>query len=1607
MSELIKKPYKISLWEDEQIYLIKDKGADDSARYETTTLPESGYDLLNKYVRENCLAIIGSNTMDTPIRAFEPKLVRQTNGTNTLTFQIFYRYYDEDDECFKLNPFTNLLVNERKVKLFYDGEWFDFVIKQIQEDSQKYTFTYTCQDLYISELAKNGYNLVFDTELENNMGTITELAEVILDGTDWQVGESDFLEQRNEEVLYTYEVENTLKAAVLENLEYGLESWTKGQEVEIPQGSIIFICRSSYIDRRDGDNIQFFWRSDGKYITDDDNNIINSPNFMAPAPSTLWNETTQLKVTSDYRGKYLVSSVRTHYIPQIDKHCYNYIKDGIEYYAYIGSEFISFDSAENLITNYSGFISTNGWYGINDGTVSSTVALGDDLLNPSLAVNFNTAKKIGNTGIYDSKALLNEYGGFVSGDRYVLVVKSSNNSNITGADICYTPNSSEVGTAETSIVTCTTRTESDSRLSGYKTFTLICSKSLSYTEIVLSNLSFYLKGNGSVNLIDVKLFKEVYADGKLIIPDLEEATANVIKDRYYFFKKSQITDEVTSIDDITFDTVCLKEEIASNGYVLADEPTYEKITSITASKSNRFNLIQELCEAFECWARFEIEHNTIGATVYEYVKTSDTAAVDGKKYYSQIGTSGTDMDYKYTNFSKNAYERILHKEVVFKEYIGKENYAGFRYGINLKSISRSVDTKQIVTKLIVEPNSNEFGLDGFCTIQRSVMNPTGENIIYNFQYYLNNGLIDKEELYNDFYDENKGIGLYNKLNQYNKQNSPLIQQQSEISITLAKAIARQQTYKHIIEEATTKRKEYIKNIEDGFTKLKEDVPSTSLPSDYSTVKANNDNYSSFINENIRQRDTATATINKYTPLKTNMDALVKKYQKEYITVTNTLSAASQKTNELNNEFFKKYSRYVQEGTWISEDYFDDDLYFLDACEVGRTSAFPQVSYTINVIEISGIEEYKNYNFEVGDKTYIEDTEFFGYVPGTKRPYQEEVIISEVSYSLDNPANNTIKVQNYKTRFEDLFQRVAAATQSLQYHEGKYDKASNVVKEDGTIDGSVLEKTLNFNFCLSDAISKEISEGGEVINLTSITSPNRIIQLNGLGIQLSNNGGLNWQTAITADGINADVGVFGSLHTKNLRIYNGDEESFYWDANGLTAYQTGPNGGVIVNKFVRMDKWGIYGYAGNTAKTFYPQKESDVINNSIFSLTWNGLNLKSLNGSNYIGISATHGGRDGSEDNLRKVIWAGKTVDGKEVDNFIVYEDGTIKANNGHFEGTIKATGGEFKGTVNADGFLIKGKEALTSNGLIKAGVLEVDAIKVKAANITGTLTVGQVENAAAKSDIPSRISQLFNDSDFQDATGVTSIVEGTITTDYINALGITVNAANITGVLAANKIKLGGEMTLYLSTDLSDESVVGNFGAVQGNIGGNRFTGVGILSYDTSVLGSYDDDVLIISPNDTMITTGNNLNLNVPNFINVYSQYLVPKNSGVTLCGSYSYQWKDGYFDTLHVNGSEITGSDKNLKENINYNIDKYLSIFDNLKPCSYKYIKGKRTHLGMIAQEVESAIINSGLDLNSYAAVCIDKDSKEYGLRYSEFIPLLIAKVQQLDGEMKNLKKN
>src|SRR5574344_688062 len=101
--------YEISLWED---YI------NENSRFE-----------------ERKLCVIGSNTMTGPVRALEPKLVENVNGTNTFTFKMYYTYTDSQTGEKYPNPFSSLLINERKIKVFWKDKWYDLVIKNCKEDS--------------------------------------------------------------------------------------------------------------------------------------------------------------------------------------------------------------------------------------------------------------------------------------------------------------------------------------------------------------------------------------------------------------------------------------------------------------------------------------------------------------------------------------------------------------------------------------------------------------------------------------------------------------------------------------------------------------------------------------------------------------------------------------------------------------------------------------------------------------------------------------------------------------------------------------------------------------------------------------------------------------------------------------------------------------------------------------------------------------------------------------------------------------------------------------------------------------------------------------------------------------------------------------------------------------------------------------------------------------------------------------------------------------------------------------------------------------------------------------------------------------------------------
>lgn len=151
-----------------------------------------------------------------------------------------------------------------------------------------------------------------------------------------------------------------------------------------------------------------------------------------------------------------------------------------------------------------------------------------------------------------------------------------------------------------------------------------------------------------------------------------------------------------------------------------------------------------------------------------------------------------------------------------------------------------------------------------------------------------------------------------------------------------------------------------------------------------------------------------------------------------------------------------------------------------------------------------------------------------------------------------------------------------------------------------------------------------------------------------------------------------------------------------------------------------------------------------------------------------------------------------------------------------------------------------------------------------------------------------------------------------------------------------------------------------------------------------------------------------------------YTDLLPDGTSGTYSLGDSTHHWKQIYIDGVNGASATSTDSDRKLKNTIEYDISKYDAVFDNLKPVSYKYNNSNsgRTHLGLIAQDVQEAIQQAGLTDKDYSIVTIDGpgfdiaqgivvDEAEttYRIRYPQLHALEIRQIQLLKHEIKRLK--
>lgn len=292
-------------------------------------------------------------------------------------------------------------------------------------------------------------------------------------------------------------------------------------------------------------------------------------------------------------------------------------------------------------------------------------------------------------------------------------------------------------------------------------------------------------------------------------------------------------------------------------------------------------------------------------------------------------------------------------------------------------------------------------------------------------------------------------------------------------------------------------------------------------------------------------------------------------------------------------------------------------------------------------------------------------------------------------------------------------------------------------------------------------------------------------------------------------------------------------------------------------------------------------------------------------------------------------------------------------------------------------------DAAHINGQLTANQIDATNLKVNAANITGSLTIGQLpSNVATDSDIPTRTSDLTNDSGYQTRSGVVSIINGTVTADYVEALEVA--AATLRG------------RTIYIQNNYG--SSVGYISTSSADAGGSAID-----------INSYGAGRFVANSNLYFSGAGVVLQLGGGNI--QCGRSIVASNDNTYNLGSSGIRWANAY-----VASGVINSSDRNYKTDINYDLAKYDAIFDALKPASFKFIDGTsgRTHTGFISQDVEDSLAPCGLTSVDFATFIkspkVDEDGKViegeyvYGLRYDELIALMVAQIQSLKKRVADL---
>ena len=304
----------------------------------------------------------------------------------------------------------------------------------------------------------------------------------------------------------------------------------------------------------------------------------------------------------------------------------------------------------------------------------------------------------------------------------------------------------------------------------------------------------------------------------------------------------------------------------------------------------------------------------------------------------------------------------------------------------------------------------------------------------------------------------------------------------------------------------------------------------------------------------------------------------------------------------------------------------------------------------------------------------------------------------------------------------------------------------------------------------------------------------------------------------------------------------------------------------------------------------------------------------------------------------------------------------------------------------------------TANGLSARISSNEGSITNLTADVNGirTQVSGKINSSEAQTLINQSLDGItLSASSDTDGTIFKLMYDGAVLAST-GSVDLYVDAVNVYGTLTAKKLQ-GGSISI-----LDDEG--NRCGYIYSNYASSADTKIELDS-DAIEIGGDEGSVFIGSVWDrstrsyyaSIEVDGNSNEVQIKGDV-------IPNADATYSLGSRNFVW-----DAIYCSTDTLNGSDRNIKNSIEALPEKYVSMFERIEPKRYKLNSGTsgRFHTGFIAQEVEDAMRACGIgsqEFAGWAAAKREDGSETYFLRYSEFIPILWAKVREQERRLKRL---